>query len=92
MTEKQRQNGRYYYSLWKKSPYSEIWQAYGKPSTKKLRSYEEIRAQMQELGGKDLRVLNHGCQLYSCGYILGDKFVLHTKTKRVEYKISELIG
>lgn len=90
MTEKQRSLGRYYYGLWRNSPYSEIWQAYGKPSTKKLRSYEVIRAEMQKLGGKDLRVLNHGCQLYSCGYILGNKFVLHTKTKRVEYDLAEI--
>lgn len=90
MTEKQRQSGRYYYAAWRNSPYEEIWQAYGKPSTKKLRSYEVIRSEMQELGGKGLRVLNHGCHFYSCAYILDGKLVVHTKTKRMEFELAEI--
>lgn len=90
MTEKQKSLGRYYYGMWKNSPYSEIWQAYKKPSSKKVWSYDTIRQEMYKLGGKGLRVLNHGCHFYSCAYILDGKLIVHTKTKRMEFELAEI--
>ena len=56
----------------------ELWHVYGSYSREKERSYEHIRSEMYEEGGKGLRITSHNSQVYTCAYILGNDLIYHT--------------
>lgn len=90
MTKSMRETGIYYYNLWRKNKGTELCHVYRSPSAKKRASFEEIRREMHKLGGEGLGVLTHSCHIYTCGYKLGNKFVVHTPSRRMEFDIDEL--
>jgi len=62
-----------------------IWDAYKNPSYAKEKAYCNIRSEMEELGGHDLRITGANCMHFSCAYVLGDKLIYHTYAHRYEY-------
>lgn len=62
-----------------RSDAKELWQVYGSFSNAKARSYEAIKSRMFHDGGRDLRILSHNCNVYVCGYQLGDDLVVDTR-------------
>ena len=65
-----------------RSSYTNMYDAYVKPSYAKVQSFDHIRGQMYINGGKDLRICSTSFSFYTCGYRLeteeGNTFVYHT--------------
>ena len=59
----------YAYIGWKKSEIYDIHQAYKKPSIAKEDSFQDILREYIKMNGRRMRIINHGIQLYSCGFI-----------------------
>lgn len=74
------------YSTWKKSNLDSIFSAYKNPSYAKQRAWDYCKALCYEKNGHNLKVVNHGVQLFSAGFEYPDaetgeiKFMFITKT------------
>ena len=55
---------------------------YGKCSTKKWNSYNDIKDEMIKLGGSGLTIISFNSNMYTVAYTLDTDIVYHTKTKR----------
>lgn len=71
-----------------KSSAKYLTDVYKNPSDSKIEALDYIRKECHDFGGKDLRIIRHGIQFFSCGYIVksifnSDIFVYHTPYKRI---------
>lgn len=62
-----------------------LFDKYDRPSKKKAEALEEIRSEMVDMGGTDLRVTGGNTYTFSCAYRLVDKdgrnwVIYHSKT------------
>lgn len=66
-----------------------IYDAYSKPSSKKISSYNELLYKMKELNGYGMKIISHCCDYYSCGYIIeeNNQKYLICETYANSYKI-----
>ena len=61
------------YYTWKRSNMDSIYKAYCKPSYAKVRAWDYCKNLCSKFGGKNLKVVNHGCQLFSAGFEFEDE-------------------
>lgn len=61
---------RYYYRYFLEKAGCSIWDAYGKPSEKKVSSYKALK---DIAVNNDCRVLGHNCNFYTAGMIFENK-------------------
>ena len=54
-----------------------IWEAYKKPSSRKVSAYNNIKKEMESLGGYGLRITGAGSDTFSCAYRLDNKLIYH---------------
>lgn len=54
-------------------------------SAAKCSSYARIREEMCAAGGHELAITSFNGSFYTCAYVVGDKLVYHTPTKRVVF-------
>lgn len=77
-------------SIYDYSDICELGDCYRRYSIEKSRAFQKIREEMHSIGGQDLRIISHNCNIFTCGYIYAEretgvlKFVYHTPTYRVE--------
>ena len=69
-----------------------LYHLYEKPSQRKVEALEEIKREMRENNGHDLRVFNGNTFHYSCAYLYIDKcynmhMVYHTAQNRHDFII-----
>ena len=60
------------FTRWKTSD-GGLLDKYDRPSKKKIQAFEKIRQEMEDLGGKDLRVTGGNSYHFSCAYSVKDK-------------------
>lgn len=74
------------YPTWKRSTLDDIFKAYKSPSYAKQRAWNYCKELCREHDGFNLKVVNHGVQLFSAGFEYPDaetgeiKFMFITKT------------
>lgn len=61
---------------------SSIFDAYKKPSAAKIHAFKVIKNEMDEVGGKNMRITGAGCDVFSCAYQLGNDLIWHTPCYR----------
>lgn len=71
-----------------KSTATSLFDVYNDPSDNKIDAFSYIARECYNFDGKDLRIIRHGIQFFSCGYIVksifnSDIFVYHTPYKRI---------
>ena len=76
---------------YEKSTASTIWQAYGKPSDRKVSAYQKIVKEMSEAKGYGMRITGAGSDIFSCAYVLKDPeghryLIYHTPSNRFAIK------
>ena len=77
-------------SIYDYSDICELRDCYRRYSIEKSMAYHKIREEMDSVGGQDLRIISHNCNIFTCGYIYTDretgvlKFVYHTPTYKIE--------
>ena len=74
----------------------ELTQVYGKPSKKKLESFEAIKAEMRECGGWDLYITSHNGWNYTCCYKYVDQngkthVVYHSRDSRKDFIVDSFL-
>ena len=67
--------------------YDDIRKAYGKPSVFKIKAFEEIKQEMKDAGGENLKMTGAGSDYFSCAYkvwdIDGNPYIIyHTHVNR----------
>lgn len=76
-------------SIYNYSDICELGDCYRRYSIEKSIAYHKIREEMHSVGGQDLRIISHNCNIFTCGYIYTDretgvlKFVYHTPTYKI---------
>ena len=53
-----------------------IYQAYGRPSTRKESIWSRIERDMHGLDGHGLSVLTHSCSFFTCGFVYRNQYGL----------------
>ena len=91
MTKRMRELGKHYLGLYKRSEAERLEDVYKKCSDKKLDSFWKIKYEMRQNGGANIRVLAHSPHQYTCGYILKNTLVVHTKENRYVFDLAELM-
>lgn len=83
---------------YEKAKYDDILKAYGRPSSRKISSFNEIKNEMVRVKGFNMRITGAGSDVYSCAYQVKDGsdityIIYHTPSNRfcVEYKVPEWI-
>ena len=71
-----------------------IYKAYGRPSSTKVSTFFEIKKEMSDVGGYDIRITGAGSDVYSCAYRVKDGagyefMVYHTPGNRFAILIGE---
>ena len=70
-----------------------IYTAYGKPSSKKVHAFFEIKKEMDDVGGYRMRITGAGSDIFSCAYTLPveDKkyLIYHTPSNRFAVLMDE---
>lgn len=65
---------------------ADIFEAYKVPSSTKIKSFQFIKKEMEEEGGKDIRITGAGTDNYSCAYRVFDGtnwyLIYYTKINR----------
>lgn len=85
---------RYIYN-YSKSTCTDIYDAYEKPSSYKVRSFMELLEKMKNLGGRDMRITGAGSNYYSCAYLLDEDYdtylIYETACNTFKMKYKEVI-
>lgn len=71
------QKAQGYIARYKNAKYSDILQAYGKPSSTKIAAFNKIKTTMSEVGGTGMRITGAGSDIFSCAYKLIEKGVTY---------------
>ena len=71
MTKTQLDKMASWYTQWLNSNYYELYEVYGSYSAQKGRSFRQIKDDMCENNGRDLRIMGHNSNTYTCAYICG---------------------
>ena len=80
--------GSCFYKKWLSASAKEsIFDAYKKPSTRKVIAFNEIKEECEKAGGKGLRVTSCSPQIFTCAYVAKDSegndwLIYHTPTWR----------
>lgn len=90
MTKRMKETGRYYLGLYRRSNATKLEDVYKKCSKEKSSSFWQITYEMRRLGGEGIKVLTHNSYMYTCAYMLGNTFVVHTSTNRYIFDLAEL--
>lgn len=66
---------------------SSIFTAYGKPSNRKVQAFNEIKKEMETVGGWGMRITGAGSDIFSCAYKVNcddgkDYLIYHTPCNR----------
>lgn len=72
MTWKEKQ--RAIVDKYNRSTATELWDVYGRCSTRKQRAYANCKAEMQARGGRDMRVLSASCHFFTCAFRFENEF------------------
>ena len=68
MTKREKEYVNYAYAKYLNSKFSDITEAYGKPSLAKQRICREIWYECHQMHGKNLKVVNNNVQFFTAGY------------------------
>lgn len=81
---------------YERSNCNDIYKAYNKPSSTKVSTFYEIKKEMVNVSGFDIRITGAGSDVYSCAYQVKDGsgvtyLIYHTPCNRfaIEYKIPD---
>ena len=66
------QKGQRILRAYEHAKYDDIRKAYGKPSSHKIEAFNEIVKEMNDAGGKDMRITGAGSDYFSCAYKVRD--------------------
>ena len=74
--------------------YDDIYKAYKKPSTHKVVAFNDIKKEMECVGGSNMRITGAGCDYFSCAYSVKDGsgfdyIIYHTPCNRFCVQIPE---
>lgn len=78
--------------------YDDIYKAYKKPSCRKVSAFNEIKKEMVNVKGYDMRITGAGSDVFSCAYKVKDGsdvvwLIYHTPSNRfaIEYSVPDWI-
>lgn len=75
-------------SAYKLSTKTNLFEVYERPSQKKISSYTLLLIEMRKNNGKNMKILSHNTNMYTCAYEFekdGKRFLkYHSKTKELE--------
>ena len=64
--------GQQIISAWLNSTKDDIFKAYGKPSSFKVKAFNDIKKEMKEADGSSLKMTGAGSDYFSCAYKVWD--------------------
>lgn len=78
------------YNRYLRSTDTKLSDVYTRWSTNKQNAYERCIRLMNDMGGRDFRILGHNSDAFSVGFITDEKFIYITRSYDYEYPIEKL--
>lgn len=71
------QKGQRILRAYEYAKHDDICKAYKKPSGHKVDAFNDIKKEMERLGGSNMRITGAGCDFFSCAYKVRDGAIIN---------------